>query len=179
MNATFQNYQTLAMRTAKMFPTLSDNLNHAALGIGSEIFELLEEAMEDDTRPGLHEEMGDVMWYVALACHHLGVQFSDGIPAESGEADVKGLLAHPGQFISSVKRLVVYGLPVESLRDLMVSDLHALIAFAYNVLPETNDTLEQVLVDNIAKLQKRYPDKYSDMHAEARLDKGGVDCLNS
>jgi predicted HAD superfamily Cof-like phosphohydrolase len=31
--------------------------------------------------------------------------------------------------------------------------------------------INKILDENIAKLQKRYPDKYSDFHASARLDK--------
>lgn len=113
----FRDYQTLAMRTAKDLPTDRDNLLHAALGLSSEVGEFISEvkrhtiygvALTDETLAHMQEEVGDILWYTALAA----------------------------------------------------SSLHCGLA-----------ALAQ---QNLDKLATRYPDRYSDYLAEARLDKDGL-----
>jgi NTP pyrophosphatase (non-canonical NTP hydrolase) len=107
----FDQYVTLAGRTAKMSDDLLFNLNHAALGVAGEAGEFVDSVKKSliynrpvDTE-NLQEELGDMLWYIALAAASLGV------------------------------------------------------------------SLDKIAADNIAKLQKRYPEKYTDELAAARLDK--------
>lgn len=118
----FNEYQANAIRTAKMFGTVSENLNHAALGIATEGGEFTTEvkrmaiygrAMTVEMQQHMAEELGDVLWYVALAAESLGI------------------------------------------------------------------TLHQIARDNVTKLQKRFPEKYSDQAAEQRADKGGLPASQS
>lgn len=118
----FNQYQVLANRTAKPLPTLPENLAHAALGIATEGGEFTTEVkraaiyskpVTDEMRVHMAEELGDLMWYIALAAEHLGIP------------------------MSAMAR------------------------------------------DNIEKLRKRFPDAYTDMAAEARADKGGLDARSS
>ena len=114
----FNDYQRKVLRTAKTYPTLAENLNHAALGIATEGGEFTTEVkraviygreITPEMREHMIEELGDLMWYVALAAEHLGVNLG-GIARE-----------------------------------------------------------------NIEKLQKRFPQAYSNEAAEARADKGGLE----
>lgn len=110
-----QEYQMLAKRTAKDMGTKELQLVHSALGLAGEAGEFTDAVKKNFIygKPtdvaNLVEEMGDALWYIALACNTLGI------------------------------------------------------------------TIGEVMQQNINKLQLRYPEKYSDQHAVARLDKVAVD----
>lgn len=79
----FDIYQRQANRTAKKGPDLNYNLNHAALGLAGEAGEFVD-AVKKSVIYGkpldvanLREEMGDLLWYIALACDALGVTMQD------------------------------------------------------------------------------------------------------
>lgn len=83
MNA--NDYQRLAVRTAKIYPTQGENLNHVALGILTEAGEIgttvkrhviYNKPITEEMHENLVEELGDLVWYVALACYALGVEFA-------------------------------------------------------------------------------------------------------
>lgn len=118
----FNEYQALAARTEKVLPEVVDRLVHASLGMVTEAGEFVTEVKrcaiyeKPLTVPVIEhmiEELGDQLWYLALACNALGIS------------------------MSSVAR------------------------------------------SNIRKLQERFPEKYSNEHAEARLDKGGLSARES
>ncbi len=77
----FHAYQVAAIRTA---PTQdqTDGLINAACGMCKEAGEFMSiiyrvdqygKALSDEMRAHMVEEAGDILWYVALACEHLGV----------------------------------------------------------------------------------------------------------
>lgn len=78
MNNEFLTYQSLAMRTAKPME-MQDDLLHAALGLTGEAGEFADcikkhwaYGKQLDGENAI-EELGDLLWYVALACHAMGV----------------------------------------------------------------------------------------------------------
>jgi len=79
----FTIYQRQANRTAKKSDDLNYNLTHAALGLAGESGEFVDAVKKAAiyNRPldkeNLLEEMGDLLWYVALACESLGVSMAD------------------------------------------------------------------------------------------------------
>jgi NTP pyrophosphatase (non-canonical NTP hydrolase) len=187
-------YQALAMRTAKMFPTFEMNLLHAALGIGSESGELAETiAANWMDLPGaqgtanIGEETGDGSWYVALLSAHMGWNFEDllitadmavyalsyGLHKSSqmlSPAAMQLMLnAFAGEILTVVKAHVIYGKPLNTEHLKTQASLYlttlAFIAEAHGLL------FADVLDQNIEKLRKRFPDKYSDADALARADK--------
>lgn len=108
----FKEYQDNAVKTAKA-GDFKFNLVHAAMGLAGEAGEFTDcikkyaiYGQSLDSRNAA-EELGDVLWFVALACDTLGIN------------------------------------------------------------------MEFIADQNIAKLQKRYPEKYTDLHAAQRLDKDG------
>ena len=185
-------YQPLAMRTAKVFVTVPENLIHAALGIASEAGELaLTIACAWMKLPfdiqNIPEEMGDACWYSAYLCDTMGWKFEDLIlePGTASEmapelaSAVIGrnpvalalLAAHYGGEVTSVvKAHAIYG---KELDDVMMKRHLALYVTTLSLLSDLHGfSFEEVtLAQNIAKLQKRYPDKYSDVDAIARADK--------
>lgn len=75
---TLNEYQDLALRTAPQGTTPYHDLLHGGLGVATEAGELLDVlkkhhayAREID-RTNVREEIGDVLWYVALLCRSLG-----------------------------------------------------------------------------------------------------------
>lgn len=84
MNAT--DYQRLAMRTAPDIPA-TDMLINAALGLAGEageVAEIVKKAMYHGRWLGvdhLRRELGDVLWYVALACTACSFDMGDVMQA--------------------------------------------------------------------------------------------------
>lgn len=78
----FQIYQHQAMRTAKPMEP-ADDLMHAALGLAGEAGEFADAIKKhlvygrDLDRENAIEELGDVLWFVALGCNALGVSMAD------------------------------------------------------------------------------------------------------
>jgi NTP pyrophosphatase (non-canonical NTP hydrolase) len=82
MNNEFDTYQQLAMRTAKPMSD-GDNLIHAALGLTGEAGEFADCIKKhfvygrELDRENAAEELGDILWFVALACDTLGLSMAD------------------------------------------------------------------------------------------------------
>ena len=79
---TLDKYTELAMRTAKDMGTEQMNLIHAALGISSDAGELVDAIKKHVIyrKPldmeNVLEEIGDCLWFLALAANTLGVPLS-------------------------------------------------------------------------------------------------------
>lgn len=78
----FHQYQELANRTAKPM-TMQGNLLHAALGLSGEVGEFVDTVKKEfvyrqplDT-DNLAEELGDILWFVALAAQTLRLNMGD------------------------------------------------------------------------------------------------------
>ena len=83
MQKEFNTYQQLANRTAKPMYTTADDLLHAALGVTGEAGEFADcikkhwaHGQELNTENAI-EELGDLLWYIALACTALDVSLSE------------------------------------------------------------------------------------------------------
>jgi NTP pyrophosphatase (non-canonical NTP hydrolase) len=84
---TFNDYQAGANRTGNVLAEdLASNLNHAALGLTTEVGEFVSEVKRivrygKACTPEMHdhmvEELGDVMWYIAIAAETLGVRMEE------------------------------------------------------------------------------------------------------
>ena len=78
----FSEYQVAAIRTAKHFNHLPTDLTHAALGIATEGGEfttvvkraaIYDKTISAEMIDHMAEELGDLLWYIALAAEHLDV----------------------------------------------------------------------------------------------------------
>lgn len=160
---TWQDYVPLAGRTAKPMET-ADQVNHAILGMITEVGELADHYKrvwvygKSFDRANFMEEIGDVCWYVALMAATL-------------KYDLHTTASHEGDY------------PVGELK--LIKDLAWGVGNICNA-PATAWSLQGVIrklqklcalhdVDfwaclgmNIAKLAKRYGDKYSDQAALVR-----------
>lgn len=77
---TGNEYQELAMRTKNPEINGYDSLRNAAYGLNGEAGEVIDLLKKHEfqghklDRIGVVDELGDVLWYVALACDALGLQ---------------------------------------------------------------------------------------------------------
>jgi NTP pyrophosphatase (non-canonical NTP hydrolase) len=179
----FDQYVPLAVRTAKPFPTIKQNLQHAAIGLCTETGEFASEVkridiygreMTEEMRLHMLEELGDILWYAALAAHTIRGY------SPSGE------LNHPGvgalyegvMYLQAGSSSLAQATENGNLNDVGVAIRHILVT-VQTLAVRLDSTFGALMHDNIAKLQKRFPDAYSDAAAEARADKGGADHRNS
>lgn len=149
-------------------------LLHAVLGISSEIGEL--RGAEKDP-VNFVEELGDILWFCALAYHALRLEF---IPLskptrrhvmvawsfESREATMRAMTFTVGDLCSHVKAYIYYGRALD--REAFLISL-ASIVIRVNVLCEKQDTcVQEVMEINQKKLRARFPDKFTAECANTR-----------
>lgn len=80
-----------------------------------------------------------------------------------------GLSGEAGEFADCIKKHQIYGKDFD--RDNAIEELGDILWFVALACNALGTTMDQVAQANIDKLRKRYPDKYTDQHAAARLDK--------
>jgi hypothetical protein len=184
-----EQYQPLAMRTAKRMEPMQ-MLLHGAMGCGSEAGELAETTLKFALkgifdRTNTVEEIGDGVWFVTYIAETLGMQIADTarglkapplvrelrVPASAHEAVAATLTynATGAQILTIIKAHVFYGKAL----DLMALEqaLRGYVAAIYFCCEAFNVNITEVLEHNIAKLRKRYAEKYSDVAAITRADK--------
>lgn len=196
-------YQPLAIRTAKPMPTFALNLEHAAIGMITEIGEFATpvkriavygKEMTDEMRANMLEELGDTMWYAALASETLGLTLSgvrDAHPEIAPDVDGKGGLLRLTKYLHLAAGTVVFYSMTADSRDLHLVDrrtlaesLAAIVALISEACLLLGSTIEEQMDANITKLMDKQKGRYasgtySDEAAEARADKGGLDAAVS
>lgn len=131
-------------------------LLHATLGLVTETAELLNFFCAKN----FLEELGDVMWYVAIACDELQVTLDEA-------HDQGGLLDEDDLLISMVtdaagiadlfKKSTFYGRELD--RRKVVEHLGRIIEAVVLCADEIDKQLDEVMAANLAKLHRRYKDK--------------------
>jgi len=170
-------------------------LMHAAMGMVTEAGEL-EEALQKKgaiDRVNLCEELGDMLWYVALALRTLEKTLDDVAPlalefAASFEREhaavadlrwaISGLITSSATLMDQLKKHMIYDKPLDAEQFFrVVSQVTSFIMFAS---VELNVEMGELCERNIAKLRKRYPDKFNaeqalnrDLDAERAALEGG------
>lgn len=179
----FATYIPLAVRTCKELP-LSDHINHMALGVVGEMGEIIDQLKKAYIygktldQVNIVEEVGDVAWYVAGILNSFPGAAIDAImttaampvnPEVLAEAQatttrsILSLNSHMCDLLGELQQAVDEG-------DMKTAEAGAKIVYAmlYALAELLNVDLEQACEVNIAKLAKRYGDKYSDYAAVNR-----------
>lgn len=162
-------YQELALRNYVVHHMIrDDDLTHCAIGLASELAELFEKGAD------LVEELGDMFNYCMVGYRGVKRDFpvrTVGIAEGTLLSDLKiGLIMRVSILVDCIKRRVRYNdarydnLKVGDALDDVFEDL-VRICMMYGL------SVPEIMVANIAKLAKRYPNAYTDFHANARLDK--------
>lgn len=179
----FAEYVPLAIRTCKFLP-LADHINHMGLGIVGEMGELVDQIKKayiygkGVDQVNIIEEVGDVAWYVAGIAYHYPIltewMESDELKASVNherlaEARQKITRAILLNSMSAANLCVDLGgivdseIPNDDPGAVNVVKTIGTMLFATALLLEVD--LAQAYEVNIAKLAKRYGDKYSDYSA--------------
>lgn len=189
-------YVPLAVRTEKVLPTL-DRFVHGCLGLITEIGEVTTELkrmsiygkpLDVERKAHIMEEVGDVMWYVAIILDALQADLEYvrqaprmEMPKDASETgaryDALALMlgVHCGRVCGTVQEWVVNdgvdGFEVPRF----IASLTMIINGMYVLSLFCESTLDVAMAHNIAKLRIRFPNAFSEAEAEARADKAGAD----
>lgn len=173
----FEEYRVSALRTAASL-TPAEKLINAALGLHGEPGEIADTVKKarfqghaiDEAK--IANEIGDVLWYIALAVSGLKegglnglADFNDGDHFDLGEphAPMTDLLSDTLNFcshaawVSGMLYAVVQNKDPHREYDMIIWLIDTLAVFAKHF----NVTLERCAALNIEKLRRRYPDGFS------------------
>lgn len=189
----FIDYVPLAIRTEKPLPQM-DRLVHGCMGLITEIGEvttelkrmaIYEKPLDEERKAHILEEIGDVLWYVAIITD--AAQLPKGQLQDASTTIVPFLSAHLyeatalvlsqkcGTICKMIAKIKAGASKKSNFSQKMTENLIVLIVALVVLTEKCGANLDKVMTDNITKLQVRYPDKYSNEAAESRADKAGAD----
>lgn len=141
------------------------HLLHMTIGIVGEVFELAEGIANKD-RENIAEEMGDIAFYLRGVYDSMGIERVEPQPVYYSTLT---LMIRVGELLDVVKKHVIYNKSPNPriLASILfiIEDQLAGLRDLYGI------SYDEVIAHNIAKLTKRYGEKYSDAAAIARADK--------
>lgn len=158
------NYIAEAIKTESVkFTPTNPRLLHAVIGVNTEVAEILLATDEVNLR----EEVGDVCWYLAVACDEFGIGFEDlYLLASDTDEEVdtpERLLRGAADALDYLKKTIFYG------KELDTTVLASHLAVVYrSICDQMGEELRGVLDTNIAKLRARYGEVFTEAAAENR-----------
>ena len=174
----FIEYATLALRTVKWLPTADKDLEHAQVGMVTELGELFDAwkkvAVHGKVVDNVNaiEEIGDVFWYVNLLWEVIGEAPEDLqlLWDESIKPETMEIVSTREIDILSDLHIMTSNILSLSLEDTdLIKEELVPYFFAINrLIAATGFEVSDALDKNIRKLAKRYGDKYSDQAALIR-----------
>lgn len=108
----------------------------------------------------LAEEIGDLLWYMALSCKNIGIEFSEIRKTNS----IKGTERN----VKILKKLAIElsartGKVINELNLLNINETKKAMQEQYEILEELceviNKTIEEILEQNVNKVNNRYDEK--------------------
>ena len=174
----FIEYSPLALRTVKWLPTADKDLEHAQVGMVTELGELFDAwkkvAVHGKVVDNVNaiEEIGDVFWYVNLLWEVIGETPEDLqlLWDESIKPETMDIISQRVIDILAYLRIMTSNILSLSLEDTdLIKEELVPYFFAINrLIAATGFDVSDALDKNIRKLAKRYGDKYSDQAALIR-----------
>ena len=154
------DYQKLALCTApnpdpRTISPMDDQVFHGAIGLCGEIGEIY----QSENKGNMAEEIGDCLWYIAIALHGAGYDMED---MEYSSVEINDpffdLVIYSSMVADQAKRLVYYQAP---LAHPFIVGIRSCLACLDELSEPTGFTMEEIMEKNIEKLKIRYPHKYS------------------
>jgi len=168
-----QTYKDFVIARAAPSYQLSPNdfdLLHVALGLSTEVLELLISKSKDNTE----EELGDLLWYLVfgssvlhLDCDQLYTIYnsSEYNPHDNSVSKVD-LVSSIEAFVSRVKKKCIYNQDIAvHVEFLDVWNMFCIHCKACKI------TLHELITSNTEKLSKRYKTKFTQSESISRNDK--------
>ena len=188
-----EEYVPLAIRTEKPL-SARERMQHSCMGLITEVGEvttelkrmaIYEKPLDGGRKEHIAEEIGDVMWYLAIMLNvldaDLQAELDKGVKIGNGYSDCKyQTLAlhfgeHVGKICGTTHHIVTEGELWGGWRFDILRSIFAIIAGLEVLAENCSTTLSACMDENIAKLRIRYPATYSNEAAEGRADKAGLD----
>lgn len=151
-------------------------LMHAAMGLCTESAELLASRVTVNEI----EEVGDVMWYVALLADALGLRleaFFAEAPKYTEGSPLHNVVIQSAEVVDVLKRTTIYGAPLDEGR--IIRSIHEIIANLRRISLTYSEGLYLAMDRNVAKLQKRFRHRFTqelalnrDLEAEKKALEG-------
>jgi hypothetical protein len=180
-----QEYKQLAEKTLSTqfhCDTQTERILHAALGLATEIEELLINYDGNIDPTNILEECGDVCWYLSIFYREYpeieNVKVATSMEVKTPQGLIMSMLKGILQIQDLIKKKLYYNKPInqDSMNGL-VAFLDMDIRMYLNIY---NLKIEEVWERNIAKLKARYVDKFSsdrainrDLETERTILEGG------
>lgn len=162
-----QTYSDFVKSRAKDFPTKLERVEHGLLGLIGELGELADAVKKNEIygrdldRENVLEELGDLKFYTQMIINEVeGPFLSEG--SSKPKQSSRGHIFRLSQYLGYIS---------EDLCYLKLDRVKFFSHYLDEAIRHFGFTVEEVLSHNIQKLETRYPIKYSDELASARLDK--------
>ncbi len=162
-----QTYQHEAMRTAGQ-TSIESMLGNSAQGLPEEASEVLESCFYGNWKD-VQGEIGDIMWYLAQLCTALNWPMSvyvrdiyealDDVDDKELRQAVDLLVIQCGKLDGVIKKHLYHGHELD--REALEVYTHQIVYRVVQVCVHFKFTLAEAMEANIAKLRKRYGEKFS------------------
>jgi NTP pyrophosphatase (non-canonical NTP hydrolase) len=176
-----QSYQECVKRTNVDLGSDKLNIAHMALGIASELAEIVECVTKKDIDlTNLEEEIGDGFWYGFNYANIRNIEILDNIfDIEFSHGDLNDITQYGGELADIAKRLLAYGQSFEAQEEKRHSCSKKFFMTEEEILNKYLNSLgalakynglnpEVIMGKNITKLYIRYKDKFSEDAALVR-----------
>lgn len=141
---------------------------HAAVGMVGEIRELRDTTGAENTI----EELGDFLFYLQAYTNTLGDAAFDNALVSNNKSTIDDLDIAAHTLLDLAKKETIYCKAFDAPKAVQITTLLWTIAGAYADL-STGLFVGEIMDENQAKLEKRFPLGYSNAAAQARADKAG------
>ena len=172
-----KDYLALALITKAPSSSLYEDFTHSICGLTTEVAEVIDQYKRHwfYKKPldivNLKEELGDIMWYVAVGLHALEREFPDVQPVDADETyeamTDKYIL---GKMVKYSTSPTIQGFCYAEdwdvdARNYFQHDLINLLGFLNVFAKRIGTTLQEAAYLNIVKLSKRYPAGFTEFNA--------------
>lgn len=168
----FVEYQKLAVKTKSPTNDKILDLIHAGMGIFTEVGEIIDQYKKsifykrELDLVNIKEEIGDVLWYIALAYDSLGRQMVEP-EKKYGDPEILFLLGKLGSYAG--KCMTIPAVYRDDALDFGIDYELSMLLSMLNILANhIGTTLEDQAYNNVVKLAKRYPEGFTEFHANNR-----------
>lgn len=158
----YKEYQEKASRTCPDLGSDVLNLSHMVLGMCSEVSELREAIWNEDS-VNIGEELADINWYIANYERLRGRLVEANYENIDFKPTLDILYNEISQLQDLVKKYMAYGKDIDVVYETaLLGSIKNIVSSFYK---EYNLDQSEFLKKNIAKLQARYPEKFTNEKA--------------
>lgn len=167
------DYIQLALRTeaVELSALREPRLTHAAIGVMTEVVELAVAAYMAD-HVNMKEEIGDTLWYLAIACDELECTMDELRQISTVDREAikyrAAVLLHEAAAaaLDLTKKNLFYGKPIDPIQ--IGKCLGDVLVILDHIVERESWSIDDLMATNIEKLKTRYPEKFTSEAAENR-----------